>query len=220
MPDLPNRIEYEKRLSAAVAAVLAHQRQQAQSSLSAVPWSAFSQQLRSDPGITAALAAPFSVAATGLTNQFNVGVGKGTIDRRAEQWARDWQSVLAVGMVGTGKTVMGKLGDNPAKEETESALERLFGQSRAHVIGVTETTRAVSWGEVAAAGIVEAAISMRVEPEWESESDADVCEECSDLDGSGRAIWSADYPFGPPGPHAGCRCRLQWKIRGPIGAKG
>lgn len=219
MPDLPNRAQYEQQITATVAAVLARQRAQAESS-PVIPWAAFGQQLRHDPDIAAALASPFSVAAVGLTNQFNVGIGRKAIDQRAAQWGRDWQSVLAAGMVSTGRDVMQSLGDSPAPEAKQAAIDRLFGPSRAHVIGVTETTRAVSWGEAAAAGLVEAAISMRLEPEWEAESDAGVCEECDSLDGTGRAIWSADYPFGPPGPHAGCRCRFRWTIRGPIGARG
>jgi hypothetical protein len=219
LPDLPDRAQYEKRLTATVADVLASQRARAESS-TAIPWSAFSQQIRTDPGISAALAAPFTVAAVGITDQFNVGIGRKTIDQRAAQWGRDWQSVLAVGMVSTGRDVMAGLGDSPAPEEREAAFDRLFGVKRANVIGVTETTRAISWGEAAAAGLVEAAISMRLEPEWEAEGDGSTCAVCNALDGEGRATWWPRFPFGPPGPHSGCRCRFRWKIRGPIGAKG
>jgi len=219
MPDLPNRTQYEQRLAATVAAVLARQRDQAESSM-AVPWSAFSRQLRADPEIAAALAAPFTVAAAGLTDQFNVGIGRKAIDERAAQWSRDWQSVLAAGMVSTGRDVIAGLGDSPAPEEKQAAFDRLFGVKRAGVIGVTETTRAISWGEAAAAGLVEAAISMRLEPEWEAEGDGSTCAVCNALDGEGRTTWWPRFPFGPPGPHAGCRCRFRWRIRGPIGAKG
>lgn len=216
MADLANRQEYESRLTSAVASVLRVQRSQVNAS-SPVPWSAFSRQIRSDHGIGSAMAAPYSAAASSLVNQFGVGIGQSAINQRAEKWASDWQSVLAAGMESTGRDVLTRLGDTPQPEEIEAAFDRLFSDSRADAIGVTETTRAISWGEVAAAGLVETAISMRLEPEWESELGPHTCEVCAGLNGQGRSSWWPRFPFGPPGPHSRCRCKFRWAIRGPIG---
>lgn len=77
-----------------------------------------------------------------------------------------------------------------------AAIEPLFGERRAQVIGVTETTRL--FGRGAQATYQAAGVRAWV---WQSDKDGSVCESCDALDGT---EFSMEEEFDPD--HPNCRC--------------
>lgn len=85
-----------------------------------------------------------------------------------------------------------------------------LGPEAASDIAVTETTRANSRAERAAAEDFERATGVRVVAYWQAENDSRTCPICNGLDGKPEAVWLREFPDGPPG-HPNCRCWLTWK---------
>jgi SPP1 gp7 family putative phage head morphogenesis protein len=77
-----------------------------------------------------------------------------------------------------------------------AAIEPLFGERRAQLIGVTETTRL--FGRGAQATFRAAGLRTWV---WQTDEDDNVCPECDELDGQ---EFSMEEEFDPA--HPGCRC--------------
>jgi SPP1 gp7 family putative phage head morphogenesis protein len=77
-----------------------------------------------------------------------------------------------------------------------AAIEPLFGERRAQLIGVTETTRL--FGRGAQATMTAAGVRTWI---WQTDEDDAVCPICDDLDGEEFAM---EEPFDPA--HPGCRC--------------
>lgn len=76
------------------------------------------------------------------------------------------------------------------------AIAPLFGERRAQLIGVTETTRL--FGRGAQATMTAAGVRTWI---WQTDEDDRVCEECDALDGQ---EFSMEEPFDPA--HPACRC--------------
>ena len=88
--------------------------------------------------------------------------------------------------------------------------ERVFGRSRSEAIGITETTRAIQYGEDLAA---QQAIKMNynVRAAWRTAKDEHVCPVCGPLEGKGYEVYGKLFPDGPPA-HVRCRCRRHWLL--------
>ena len=89
--------------------------------------------------------------------------------------------------------------------QLRAALVPAFGDVRAQMIAVTETTRAFAQGE----GIVQDYLrraGLEMKRHWNTSMDERVCPICAPLDGKPEGEWGA-YSSGPPG-HVQCRCWL------------
>ncbi len=101
-----------------------------------------------------------------------------------------------------------------ANQQLKEQLEgRAFSEERARAIAVTETTGAVTAGEVGFIGELEAAYDGYIESTsiWITERDERVCPLCEPLDGKPGRIWREAWPSGPP-RHPICRCHLEWIV--------
>ena len=90
--------------------------------------------------------------------------------------------------------------------EVLTLTERVFGQRRAEMIAITETTRVHSH----AAGLVQDILRLdgiAVERVWKTALDERVCRVCGPLHDAPEVIWGAQFDLGPPA-HPNCRCRL------------
>lgn len=88
----------------------------------------------------------------------------------------------------------------------------LLSPARASDIAVTETTRANSKAERAAAEDFERANpGVKIVAYWVTENDSRVCVRCSSLDGDPESVWLRELPDGPPA-HPNCRCWLTWEV--------
>lgn len=84
-----------------------------------------------------------------------------------------------------------------------------LGPERAQSIAVTETTKANSRAEMAAAEDFERATGVRIVAYWVTEKDSRVCPTCEGLGGKAESVWLREFPDGPPA-HPNCRCFLSW----------
>ncbi len=103
---------------------------------------------------------------------------------------------------------VGQLGSRTALRDPdlrETRIQRLFGRTRAEAISINITTDSRSAGQLAV-GVL---LGDEVEYDWEwvTEDDLRVCPICDSLNGTGRAVWSRRFPFGPKA-HPRCRCDL------------
>lgn len=90
--------------------------------------------------------------------------------------------------------------------EVSTLTERVFGQRRAEVVAITETTRVYSH----AAGLVQDILrsdGIALERVWKTANDEMVCRVCGPLNDAPEVVWGAQFHWGPPA-HPNCRCRL------------
>lgn len=95
-------------------------------------------------------------------------------------------------------------GDSPAK--IAQALRPILDSSKwAHLVAITETTRAVS-----AATLLRYRDNGIEAKEWWTAADQRVCPECNENESVGAVGLAAGFPDGNSGPpaHPGCRCSL------------
>lgn len=90
----------------------------------------------------------------------------------------------------------------------------LFGEPRADVIAITETTGALSEAELESSNIATTAAGsgLIVDARWFTAEDERVCPVCEPLHNTAYAVFSIYFPGGPPA-HPRCRCRLEWRVR-------
>lgn len=96
----------------------------------------------------------------------------------------------------------------PAITAEELELTSVLGPDRAARLGIDlNTTAQTAGGEWA----VVTTVGTSPEDLWKTNpglSMSGPCPVCEPLDGLPRYIWAAQFPTGPPEPHAGCVCEL------------
>ena len=131
------------------------------------------------------------------------------IAREAVDWATQYVYDLVTGLdantLAVLQRVIPRFAETPGMTigDLRRELAPVFGESRAQVIAVTETTRAFAEGQ----RIIQAELSrggVRMLRKWNTAGDEKrVCELCMDLDGKTEDEWSGID--GPP-RHPSCRC--------------
>ena len=119
------------------------------------------------------------------------------------------------GRPGTAGAGTGNVGGLVAAGGMQDTLDRVFGTDRAETIGVTETTRAATHGELGIIAAYALIMGSSIAPDgtdldqmiWNTQEDEAVCDRCDPLDGTGPEVWRDDAPDGPP-QHVRCRCFL------------
>lgn len=91
------------------------------------------------------------------------------------------------------------------------ARDRLFDPSRAETVAITETTTAISLGE---RDVVDRMKELGVEIDalWITKQDERVCPVCGPLHNQSMSQWENDFPVGPPA-HPRCRCFMIYFAR-------
>jgi hypothetical protein len=90
------------------------------------------------------------------------------------------------------------------------AVDRLFPDSRADSVAITETTSAVTIGERTVIDEMKK-LGVGVKVKWYTKLDERVCPVCGPLHGTGPSKWLADFKQGPPA-HVRCRCYLLYSL--------
>ena len=140
------------------------------------------------------------------------------VNQVAVEWARsytfDWVKGIEKTTADVLRDAFTEFQTTPAmtRGQLEALIAPTFGEWRASLIAVTETTRAASRGmsiykELLSEGGVE------MEEIWHTLNDSVTCIICRPLNGKTEAEWGADYPLGPPA-HPGCRCGKTLRYKG------
>ena len=151
-------------------------------------------------------------AMLGYAVEVGVGIEWGVIAEEAAAWAEQYAGELIRGITDTTRKVVGrKVAEfirTPGRTigDLKADLAPHFGETRAQMIAVTETTRAYAAGTTFYQNaLAEAGVKMvRV---WHTSRDEKVCVQCGPLDGKPEAEWPAEIrsPDYPP-RHPQCRC--------------
>ncbi len=135
------------------------------------------------------------------------------VNVRAAAWARKYVYDLVTGLVDTTRdllrTVIEQYALTPGGMtigELTALLEPAFGEVRAGMIAVTETTRAYAEAvdEIQDMLNETGAKMVRI---WQTSNDELVCPICAPLNQKPEGEWDKDFPDGPPS-HVNCRCTL------------
>lgn len=131
------------------------------------------------------------------------------LNRRASKEAEKQVDELGDQMADTNRTWANEWdGEQPFDEW---AKDRLFADSRAETVAVTETTSAVSLGERLVVDRMRE-LGVEVDAVWITKRDERVCRVCGPLHFRPTSQWIDDHPFGPPA-HPNCRCYLTYYTR-------
>lgn len=168
------------------------------------------------PLIRKAAVAGAKRAVAGLA-EMGIGVDWALVNTAAVRWAQTYTFNLVKEITGTTRTFLQEaipewLNSGLPLDELKAVLEPMFGEVRAEMVAVTETTRAWSEGNQAAwkeSGNVD-------KKQWMTAEDELVCEICGPLDGmivelDGDGFTTEEGGIGIQGPpaHVNCRCGLQ-----------
>jgi len=196
MPDLPTRAKRERELAAAILVLFRAHRDD---------WrdDAFRQRLADL--FRERLAGVYGDAARHMAAAERWGFDLGHVDVLADSWA-DRTSLGLAGDIVTSTVKKLAAGIDP---------DAVFSAERAGSIAATETTRAVSAGEL---GILALAAELldgedgRRDRVWRTSEDGAVCPVCAPLNRKSEDSWRHAFPDGPPA-HPNCRCFLQYRKR-------
>ena len=171
--------------------------------------------------LVAALLNPLAEIATEIMLRESLTVGVGfdyaLINEAAMRWARDYTYSLVSGLTDrTRKVVSGAIEQfvstpGMTREEVEALLRPAFGDVRAEMIGVTETTRAYSAATNEYQGML-AEAGLDMERVWNTRNDELVCPICGPLNGQPESVWVAQLPDGAPA-HVNCRCWITLRVK-------
>lgn len=197
MPDLATRPQREAETAAVLLFLFQEQRERIETYLTtgqSIPpseWSRITQETQQV--LRMPLAKTFTEAARGM--------GAEVSDAQAERWALNRARDVAEKATQRLREMLARLG--------LAGLDTWLGASRAEGIAITETTNAISQGEIAAAGLALVG-NVTLVAYWVTEKDGKVCEVCQPLDETPEVHWRH---LGPPPIHPRCRCYLRWEIQ-------
>ena len=220
MPDVKGRKRYEERIRAAMEEVFAEALAVASQGIDAIN-AAIKVALRKYVGpIVEEVHRRVIIALLILFGSDDIGRGvlgdapkkKGPIYddlvTQAKKRAQDQIDELGDQMSDTNRSWLDEWDEEEPFEEW--AKDRLFPDSRAENIGVTETTNAVTIGEGAVVETMRE-LGVGVTARWITKRDERVCPVCGPLHNTGPANWADDFAKGPPA-HPRCRCYLLYVL--------
>ncbi len=187
MPDIATRTQHEDEIAAGLVLLF--------SQWQGVPWNRGAFEQGVSRVMRGKLAPIYTEASAGLAGQLGVDVTDAAAQANAQRWEAQYLPTLAAAIAAN----------------TDPALEGAFSRERAEMVGITETTRAISTAETALAAFVvtipvDAGGVNRMDATWYTMKDERVCPICRplhghDIDDIGRT----------PPAHARCRCSILWK---------
>ncbi len=138
------------------------------------------------------------------------------INAGAVTWAQAYTYELVKGLIETTQEVIrGAIAQfigTPGMTMGELAklLEPAFGEVRADMIAMTETTRAFAEATNETQDLLKES-GIKMERVWKTSADEVVCPICAPLNGQPESEWADEFPDGPPG-HVSCRCWLTLRL--------
>lgn len=163
MPDLATRTKHESQLTAAIAAVLATHRD-------ARDWPRLERDLTTN--LESGLRLVFVDAANELYAEQGLTTDPARLMNIAAEWSERYAPTLASEVASNLRTgtddaiertraAAGEATEQEIQRNVINALLTLFGEERAANIAITETTRAITGGELTAAGSIRGTSSGR-----------------------------------------------------------
>ena len=203
----PARLADEKRVRDALVAELAKQQSiiaKRIAELQEADWEEFAAAMRN--AVDDKLVSVYTGHALREALAFGIDFDVAVINKAAWDWATRYSYDLVSGLTDTtralAQSVVGKFTATPGMTigELSDLLEPAFGELRAEMIAVTETTRAYSAATDTYKELLkDAGLEMR--RVWNTSADEKVCEICGPLDGKDEREWTS-----PPPAHPRCRC--------------
>jgi hypothetical protein len=134
------------------------------------------------------------------------------IEDMARQWAHDHASDLAGELTKTTRDRFAAINreEFDSTDDQLAALLEVFGLTRLENIGITETTGAITAGELGIASEFADETGLQLIPIWHTAEDDLVCEICEPLNDTGVEIYGLVSSTGPPA-HPRCRCDLTYE---------
>lgn len=208
-----DRTQREQKLAAALAAALLALRKSIESGVPNY------YQFTADAGaaLRDGLTATYLDAANDLMATHGEGISA-NVDADASQYAASVAGSIAQAMADNTAAALGGV----AIVGGSLVGSHLFSAERAAATAITETTRAISQGQRAAAGLIALSTRSRLTVRWKTEGDDAVCPICAPLDGKTENEpngYGREFPEGPPA-HPYCRCELTFRfepVLAPIG---
>ncbi len=138
-------------------------------------------------------------------------VSRGRIWLMGHEWAQQHSITLASQINETTRTLLGRAlatGQEITKAAWAAVLDVVFGEDRAERIAITETTAAQT-------NASEAVVPHDANDIWRTSLiyPERVCKICKPWDGKPRSQWELVFPEGPPQPHVGCNCFVDYAER-------
>ncbi|MBA4420263.1 MAG: hypothetical protein C0391_03875 [Anaerolinea sp.] len=221
MPELKNRSELEKAIAKAIGGKLSGKTQQLMKllgdppELSRVPAS-FWEELGVDltSAIKPELKKVFETAAEELIVSKVVGVDWALVNHAASEWASTYTFELVKDINKNSRDALQELISGFFEKQTtlgelEANVEGMFGEYRAALIAVTETTRASTEGEKQTVELIKQDSGIQMKPFFVTMKDETVCDECGPMDGQEITDDSQYAPL-----HPGCRCSTRYEFEG------
>lgn len=125
---------------------------------------------------------------------------KPNADKRASDLADD--------LIAVSKKRWAKMKKPRTPEDIKAWRKENFGNDRAKLIAITETTIANTAGEMIAWRALKKS-GKELEGYWVTERNP--CPLCQAVSGEPSWVWRRSYPAGPPSVHPGCRCSIAWE---------
>ena len=180
-----------------------------------VIWGPFweDEMKRLHPAVRPTLQELAEQGAMATSESLGIGVDVGLVNLEALGWAHSYTFELITGINGTSQKVVEKALENfittpgYTRGDFEEAIVNTFGEVRAEMIAVTETTRAYAEGnEIGADEIRRAGIELNTI--WLTNADDLVCDICAPLHNKKRGDGWTDLPPA----HVNCRCGVVHEI--------
>jgi len=161
-------------------------------------------------------AAAYISGATGAVAEVGLALTAG-FNAEAARWARDRAGELITEIDATTLEVVRKAVERfvtTPGATLQDIIDRLpFGEARARLIGITESTAAFAEGNQSAANaLAKKYPDVAVVKTWLTNNDDRVCSICAPLDGA-QVAYNSAFPGGIDNPpaHPGCRCSTSYR---------
>lgn len=223
MPDFANRADWESRLQRALEKLQDKQRKRLLESLGEPPdlgnlnplfWNEFSTEYRD--ALYPLLEQVFLDSAEQMLGTTSIGVDWNLMNEEAARWARQYTYDLVSRITdNTRAALQEKVGgyfETPTSlGALEESLTSLFGEVRAGMIAVTETTRAAVQGEFAIVEKIQAQ-GIDMVAVWQTNNDDIVCPICAPRNQQRQGAGWNDMPPA----HPRCRCWISYEFTEPL----
>lgn len=221
MPNLTNRDRLEQEIAKAIVSALKGRAKELMKLLGNPPrlenvppsfWQEIGEDLTRE--IRPKLTKVFRASSAGLMGAATVGIDWAIVNQAAVDWALRYTFELVKGINENSVNALRKFVSTFYEEkltldELADNISEIFGEYRAAMIAVTETTRATAQGEKETARLIEEGAGIHMKPIFHTEKDETVCEVCGPMDGKEISNESEYPPL-----HPNCRCYTTYEFAG------
>lgn len=220
MPDLINRVKFEKELMRTIGRISSTRVDEIIRLLGDPPdvenvppsfWRKLAREISTE--IEPLIVNVYLAGARALADEISVGgVAWNVVKKDAVTWAQNYTFGLVKGIDGVSRDLLrrsvSRYFETPMTQgDLRRLIEPTFGASRARRIAVTEVTRASALGEFAVATELRS-LGIESIPVWETNNDDLVCPVCGPL--NHKPLIGEDIESLLPPAHVNCRCWVNY----------